>query len=122
MVWYDVAINARGAKGGKCSILPLLDDVRDQGMFIPVTLDLWVQQAIQVHDPPRPALHRFVRVALLLPPHAPHTVNLQHFQLPHNVSVRLGVEVHEAAVGATKDELEARLGLGANGAVKLAPQ
>ena len=77
-------------------------------MFIPVTLDLWVQQAIQVHDPPRPALHRFVRVALLLPPHAPHTVNLQHFQLPHNVCVRPGVEVHEAAVGATKDELEAR--------------
>ena len=91
-------------------------------MFIPVALDLWVQQAIQVHDPPRPALHRFVRVALLLPPHAPHTVNLQHFQLPHNVCVRPGVEVHEAAVGATKDELEARLGLGANGAVKLAPQ
>ena len=49
-------------------------------------------------------------------------MNVQHFQLPHNVRVGPDVEVHKAAVGATKDELEAGLGLCANGAVKLAPQ
>ena len=64
---------------------------------------------------------RGVRVVLVRPPHAPHNVNVAHLQVLHNASVWTDVEVLEAAIVASEDELEARCDDGPDGAVEQAP-
>ena len=76
---------------------------------------------VEVYDAPWPTLNRGVRVVLVRPPHAPHKVNVEHFQAIHNVGVWTDVEVLEAAIVASEDELEARCDDGPDGAVEQAP-
>ena len=94
-------------------MLPLVGDVRDEGLFDPISLDLWAQQAKQIHHAPRPAFNWRVRVVLAFPPVAPRKVNVQQLQHGHHVRGRADVQIQEAAVSTTKDELEAWFGQGA---------
>ena len=69
----------------------------------------------------KPPINLGVRVVLGSPPHAPHKVNVEHFQAIHNVSALLDVDVLEAAIVASQDELDARCDDGPDGAVEHVP-
>ena len=69
----------------------------------------------------KPPINRGVRVVLGSPPHASHKANVEHFQAIHNVSALLDVDVLEAAIVASQDELDARCDDGPDGAVEHAP-
>ena len=121
MVWFDVAMNARGEKGASAQYFHFLtmSEIKGCSSHARWTSGSSRQYKFMTRRDQRSTGLSELRCCFH---HTPHTVNLQQFQLPHNVCVRLGVEVHEAAVCVTEDELEARLALDANGAVKLAPQ
>ena len=104
------------------SVLPRPNDLRDKTTFVPEPPGLATEQVVEVHDTPWPTLNRGVRDVLVRPPRTPHKVNVEKFQAFHNVSVWADVEVLEAAVVASKDELEARCDDGPDGAVEHAPK
>ena len=104
------------------SVLPRPNDLRDKTTFVPEPPGLAAEQVVEVHDTPWPTLNRGVRDVLVRPPRTPHKVNVEELQAFHNVSVWADVEVLEAAVVASKDELEARCDDGPDGAVEHAPK
>ena len=107
----------------KRSVRPRPNDIRDQRVCFPFPLSFWAQQMEKIHDAPRPAFDWSIPVVLACPPSTPHKVDVQKFQLAHNVRVWPADErVREAAVQATKDLLKAWSNDGLDGLVKVAPQ